>query len=296
MTIAAGFVASDGIVLCADTLYTDGQTKEYRDKIFSWEGLRTFVGFAVAGHATIGRMVVDDCRDALDGLRRKGLSMSSILATIRPIIKRTYEQYVDTRPLEERAASDFWLLIAISTQAEKFRLYSSVRASLSRIDTFECVGIGRQLGRYIIDPTYHQGMTVDEVALLGVHALASAKERVDGVGGRSQFVAVKDGFVSPIAPHNFDDADDYILEYRGMTARLLLDIANKDLTEDGFGLQLALFGRKVHDMRKAWNFEAEPWRMLLDSLRGRRAVKIPNINVTIKVPPNPQPPTTDPKR
>src|SRR5580704_4830730 len=94
-------VTAEGILLFADTLYTDGQTKDYRDKIFMWAGESAAVGFAVAGHATIARMVVDECRDALSVIDTRSLSIAKILRAIRPIVKGVYEQYVDThaRPI-----------------------------------------------------------------------------------------------------------------------------------------------------------------------------------------------------
>jgi len=49
MTIAAGFVAADGMLLCADRLLTDGYTKQYSDKILTWSGYGITACFAAAG-------------------------------------------------------------------------------------------------------------------------------------------------------------------------------------------------------------------------------------------------------
>lgn len=113
MTIAAGLVLGDGILLCADTLYTDSYVKEYRDKIFSWAGKYAAVGFAVAGNSDIARMVVDDCRSAMSAVTATELTTGRILRMIRPIVKRIYESYVDPRPYEERDSARFQLLVSI---------------------------------------------------------------------------------------------------------------------------------------------------------------------------------------
>src|ERR1035438_7824321 len=73
MTIAAGFVVRDGILLCADTLYTDGYTKEYRDKIFPWPKKGAAVCFALAGSAHVGGHAIRQCQAALSRSPRKQL-------------------------------------------------------------------------------------------------------------------------------------------------------------------------------------------------------------------------------
>jgi 20S proteasome alpha/beta subunit len=251
MTIAAGFVVKDGILLCADTLYTDGQTKDYRDKIFPWIGKDSAVCFAIAGNATIARMVVDDCRDALDESGTKKLSIKQALAIVRPIVKNAYEQYVDTRPVDERSAADFWLLIAASAASGGFRLYSSVRSSVARVDTFECIGAGRQIGRYIIDPIYQNDMSIAQAAVLGIHAMAAAKERVDGVAGKSQFLSIRDGFVSTVVPQRIDSWEQYALDFRTAAERLLLSIGD-DLNDQEFEESLGRFSEQARSIRAFW--------------------------------------------
>src|SRR5437867_13255703 len=75
VTIAAGFLGNDGLLLCADTLYTDGYTKEYREKIFSWTRKNAAVCFALAGSDAVGRMTVEHCQWALEDSKRKTLSV-----------------------------------------------------------------------------------------------------------------------------------------------------------------------------------------------------------------------------
>lgn len=266
MTIAAGFVAGDGLLLCADTLHTDGQTKEYRDKIFTYTGKYAAVMFAGAGNSGVARMVIDDCRDALDNFEKSKLTTREILRKVRPIIKRDYEDYVDSRPPEERVAADFNLLVGIATATERPRLYATARAALSRVDTFECIGMGRPLGRYIIEPTYRSEMSVDEVAVLGIHALAAAKERIDGVGGRSQFLSIRNGILSPVVSHDVNLSEAYVLEFRQASNRLLGEISDRALEDDDFKDRLADFSSTAEKLRALWKGGAAPWDFLLKSL------------------------------
>lgn len=255
MTMAAGMVAADGILLFADTLYTDGMTKDYRDKIFTWEADCAAACFAIAGNAAIARMSVDECCDGLASATETP-TIQEMLAVIRPILKRVYEEYVDTRPAEERVYADFWLVIALSTSSEGSRLYSSVRTAIASVDYFECIGSGRQLGRYVIEPAYHPDITVAEAETLAINALAAAKERVDGVDGRSQFILVKDGGASRLEAKNGALWEKCAIDFRQASTRLFLDLCNSSLGDDAFSESLAEFCKESQSIRRFWNGSA----------------------------------------
>ena len=199
MTIACGFVARDGILLCADTLYTDSFTKEYREKIFPWAGKGAAVCFAVAGDDAIARMAVEDCRLALSESPLRQMSIPNVIRIIRKEIKGIQREYVDAAPYEERAAKRFYLLIgAASNSDESPKLFATSDAAIKPVDGFQCIGSGQHLGQYIIEPMYNPTLAISEAAILAIHTLAATKQRVDGVGGRSQFVALHGVQISPV--------------------------------------------------------------------------------------------------
>jgi 20S proteasome alpha/beta subunit len=269
VTLAAGFALGDGLLLCADTLYTDGLTKEYRDKIFVWAGKHAAVAFAIAGHATIARMAVEECRQKLSDSKSARLSTSRILSVVRPVIKMVYEQYVDTRPFEERAASDFWMLIGITAESERPRLFASMRASLAPVDTFDCIGCGRHLGRYVIESGFRNAMTIDEATVLSIQALAAAKERADGVGGRSQFIAIRGEILSPIVGHDVNLSEGYALHFRECVTSLLMDLTNGSVSDDQFAASLQSFGAKTKVIRELWRNSAASWESMSSALKRR---------------------------
>ena len=68
MTIAAGFVTRDGVLLCADTQFTGG-AKVYRHKIRAFtlnDG--TILVFALAGHLDYAVMAIEECLEAIDAV------------------------------------------------------------------------------------------------------------------------------------------------------------------------------------------------------------------------------------
>jgi hypothetical protein len=138
MTIAAGFVVADGILLCADTLWSDGNTKEYRDKIFSWDGKHSAVCMAVAGNSDNARLVVDECREALGHSKKHRLTIQDVLGIIRPIIRAEYDNHVDSRLYEERMNAAFSILTAAACDGQSPRLFVSTGTSVAPVDRFEC--------------------------------------------------------------------------------------------------------------------------------------------------------------
>ena len=62
MTIAAGFICSDGIILCADAEQTQGESKYQKDKIFDWNNYLLVTG---AGNSAFLTMTFDKLSDRL---------------------------------------------------------------------------------------------------------------------------------------------------------------------------------------------------------------------------------------
>src|SRR5579863_8928699 len=129
MTLAAGFKAADGILLCADTLVSDGYTKQYKGKIWTWQGHSISVAFAVAGDATIGVMAAENCCIELDLLKWDQQSFSEVYKAIAATVRYVHQEYVDKAPIEDRERSRFWMLIAIYTENSGHRLYVTNNAA-----------------------------------------------------------------------------------------------------------------------------------------------------------------------
>jgi 20S proteasome alpha/beta subunit len=271
MTIAAGFVLKDGVLLCADTLISDTQTKEYGQKIFSWGGKYASVCFALAGNYPVARLAIEECQDALDVAEAAELSKRDVISIIRPIIRTTYADYVDSRPYEDKEASKFQLLVAVVSRHDPPALYvASGGPALVPVQSFECIGIGRQLGRYIAEPYRLDTnvINVDAAAVLGIQILAAAKERVDGVGGESHFVAVRDRMMGVTLPHDVVKAEPLTLRYRECANRLLMALTDATLAEPELRGRFDLFRSDALAIREQWTGQAARWNDVIVPLQG----------------------------
>src|SRR5690242_20519606 len=90
MTIAAGFVARNGVLLCTDSLYSGG-IRTHGRKIFTHPLDHGVVSFALAGHEPFAKKAIEDCKSFLDQNRDSHTSIASIKAAIEVIVKATWE-------------------------------------------------------------------------------------------------------------------------------------------------------------------------------------------------------------
>ena len=91
MTIAAGFVATDGILLFTDTQYS-GFEKTYREKIIRASSV-PMVHFAISGDVDYAKSAIEDCRDAIKNIPYPEQSIWNVRKSIRRTIKRILEEY-----------------------------------------------------------------------------------------------------------------------------------------------------------------------------------------------------------
>jgi hypothetical protein len=86
VTIAAGFVTQDGILMCADTQFTGGAKVDKR-KIHPFtlnDG--TVLVFALAGNPDYAHMAVEDCLEAVDTIPLAERTMLRMKRAIRDVL------------------------------------------------------------------------------------------------------------------------------------------------------------------------------------------------------------------
>lgn len=141
MSIIIGFVAEDGVLLCSDSQYSGG-VKFTGKKIFTYKFQCGTISFALAGHEPFAKKAITESGEAIRVNRESLTALNEIKGLVERTVKDVYEQYVDTRPPEERDAARFQLLVAIATPRDGARLFSSVGTALTEVETFECFGAG----------------------------------------------------------------------------------------------------------------------------------------------------------
>lgn len=232
MTIAIGMLTKDGVILAADTLFTDGLTKSYGQKVSVLMLPEFSVGFAIAGSQPVAMMALDECRDGLMGIPPERGNIHSVLAVIKSVVKRTQREQVDPVPAEERNGYRFNMLIGFTKNGHKTELLATHGASVFPVDQYYCLGIGSHIGQHVIEPSYDPFMSSRSAGYLAAYAMAAAKERVDGVGGDSHIVALHNGgFSSKIVDLNIDLFERQASEFQRKSQALFLGTMNAELPD-----------------------------------------------------------------
>ena len=284
MTITAGFRVQDGILLCADTMYTSGM-KSYATKITKLEVQAGKVAFALAGTEDCCLMLIQACQKALAKVASSNLSMEQIEDVIRKTLRRLFNE-------NELQDDDAQFLIAAWTAQEGIQLLSTRNGVVVERDTFECKGSGAYLANYLIQPAYRSDMDLREVIPLATQTLAAVKAHDEGCGGQSELIVLRtDGFLSAVAHDEISASEKYIGGFEKYARRLMLDFANPQSSEDDFRKRLDSFVETITIGREGWledRRKAVAMRKLLEAL-------FPGEVEESFVPATPEAPKHDPK-
>jgi 20S proteasome alpha/beta subunit len=184
MTIALGLKCLDGVVILTDSLETDGVTKKYVDKIWSYQVNQEWgIAIASAGEADLA----DSFNDTLYGiLGNEGFDEIKLMGKLKSAIAQTRRTYPD---------SDLAMIVGIFGPPMIRKLYRVTADSkhLGPIQIYEALGIGSSLVKFLCSQMFDQFILVEEAIRFGVFALSRCNEHVDGCGGPISVIAHKKG-------------------------------------------------------------------------------------------------------
>ncbi len=251
MTIAAGFHVSEGVLLCADTMYSSSM-KVHQEKVFVHlcQGCRLV--FALAGHEGYAKMAIEDCVDAVNSMDRNTIGWPSVKASLRGVVKLVKEEYVDQRPIDEREGAKFDLLIAVWLPGwNRPKLLATSDSAIISVDSYECLGSGSYLARYIVGPSYTHQMAGHLALLLAVRALAETKKHDMGCGGNSSFTLVTNhGQIVSLGEYPVWEMEKFLSVFDGSMNRVRSAFLQVGLSEEQLDSEFDLFRREI---KKNWN-------------------------------------------
>lgn len=187
MTIGAGMLCPDGIVLCADTLETNGMFKSHRPKLAELTVVADDVKAVVVGstdNAVFMDELVEKVSEALD-LADGTLAevRESVTKAVRKHCKDVWALYSPKdRPETE-------LLLGLKT-SDGLSLLHIEAPNVRCIDSWQFVGFGAELASYKAKQFGMGGLPVAAAAPLLAHILDIAKENVRYCGGDTHMAII----------------------------------------------------------------------------------------------------------
>lgn len=186
VTIAAGIMCSDGIVICSDTEHTDYVAKYQREKIFRFENRLTVSG---AGNSDFIQMafnkLCDECRSA------QPVNPSDAREIVEKLVLDIHSSHIFKfyQPTDQQRPS-LDLIVATRCSNGELALVKTADTAAVLAQFYEAVGGGRPLFNYWANFLYRPGVTVDLMSYLCIFILREVKLNVDSCGGLSFIAAM----------------------------------------------------------------------------------------------------------
>jgi hypothetical protein len=216
MTIAAGFVHSEGVMLCSDTQFEAGASKTYGTKLGFFNCPGGNIAYAFAGNASFAMSAIQKCEEKL-----KSTPAGDTICQIEKTLDREYRRVVYGHPDH---TSDWTLpyvfLIALQRPGRRCSLFAIEQTAMRSVPDSECIGVGKDFATYLVKPDWSSAlasMTEYEALLLAASTLARVKAHVSGCGGTSQFIMMRnDGGLGSMS-HSFSGIEERINSYDAST-------------------------------------------------------------------------------
>lgn len=182
MTIAAGFLCRDGLVLAADTRYS-GVNKRDAAKLFWFHQGTNVVAMAGAGDATLIRRVQHEIGRVFSA----SMSEHAITRIVEGIVSA---QLVQARKTDRTAECE--VLLGIRTQADGLSLWENEGGSVLApvAGKAQCIGCGQSLGLYFADWLFRPHMPFRYTRVIAAHLLKQTKRYVKYCGGQSHILMI----------------------------------------------------------------------------------------------------------
>src|SRR5579859_305972 len=204
MTIAAGFLCSDGVVLCTDSEYTAGQSKHYAAKVFEASAENAVAYLAGAGDHIYIKSAADGIKEFIGG---KTVSTTDIEACAESVISTLYKgAFLAARQANDPNAPTMIFLMATHVDKEGAKLFRIREDGTSSIVDESPVIVGseaaetllRELANLFFMEHLHSVYTMRMIAPLLIRRVVGFAAYC---GGKTQIACLEHG-----GPRWFDDS------------------------------------------------------------------------------------------
>jgi 20S proteasome alpha/beta subunit len=185
MTIAAGFVCSDGLVLAADRLYS-GISRRFGKKLWWFPAGDTVVAIAGAGIGTYIRHFKEEMKHRV----KDGDSIRQIVQHANDVVLPLQHRHRLAEPDEDWELD---LLIGIRTPSA-FLLYENQNSHtflpVEDEKQCRCIGCGSRIGVYLSEWLFDPSLSTHWATTIAAHALTQAIAGDPLCGGRRDILVV----------------------------------------------------------------------------------------------------------
>ncbi|HTR23336.1 MAG TPA: hypothetical protein VMI10_05085 [Terriglobales bacterium] len=254
MTIAAGFVCMDGLVLCADTQEViPGYTKNRTEKVHEYLCSDKDFGMVIAGAGEVDLIeaAVQNIDEAISNTRDDhfyGVDARKVIEnTFRDFFRKNIGPYA-AFPRDDRPAVD--LLIALYAHQEHVLLKASGSTVREVVATADCIGTGSIFAKSLIEKFYSPFMHLDEVAIAAAYIMYQVEKYEINCGGPTDLYVVspKINYFGRIPPVSLAELEPSFQEFDD-SVRSLVGFVNCNMSDDDVKRIIGLMQSKMLSIR-----------------------------------------------
>ena len=276
MTIAAGLVCTDGIVMCADSQESYGDYKWPVEKLLIDEKFGFPLIIAGAGFGP----AIDNAAQRIADRLRGGFGDPAVVEDhIRSILRDICENDLAHYPINNLNDTAFALLVALRTTGKGFpRLYETSGSLIKRVKHFAIIGSGGVITSFAHD-LYKKGPFGSIVPLgmgkiIAAYLAYLAKVQLSSVGGRSEIATLDDeGEISYAKLWEAPQWERFFGQYERLQGELMLATANPLITAESFAKKVSEFSAAVIKHKTDLLEEAKAWEEIFGPYPADRGQK-----------------------
>jgi len=244
VTIAAGFVCADGIIICADTQETiSGYTKSSAHKLKVWRDGGLNIVVTGAGDTelieTVSQLLIEALRG--DYTEQSCWFPKKLCQIIQDTFLTFFKTSLLPYPRDERPGVD--LLIGVALHNERVAHESLFKASGTTVREIdpgegslgaECVGMGVILGNSLIERLYSPFLHLDELLIIAAYIIFQAKQWIDGCGGDTDLIILGKNICRGVSRTDLAQLENYFAEFDKWTHDLVQPFSNVNVSDADF--------------------------------------------------------------
>jgi hypothetical protein len=234
MTIAIGLLASDGLVMAADTQETVGSFKMDQSKMLianrgrhkERAGALAVSGAGWGGH--IDSINQELCERFMETPR---LSKITLTKEVRSKVHRFHMEHI--APLGGYPSDDrpnFSLLLGAVVGKDRL-LWTTHESAIRACRNYGAVGIGSPYARAMLRRYWSHEMDTETAVSLATYIMLNVKKTVDGCGNETQIAYLKNGCANYVSPGNIEVLERKFSEharYGNLMLHFILGLPVKD--------------------------------------------------------------------
>lgn len=188
MTIAAGFVCSDGVVLCADTELTSSY-KQQGQKL--WIHSNSY-GLSIAVTGAGDYVLLKLANEHISHRLSKAMSVDDVRhGIVERVLASIHKDHVDAAPESLLRSGEYGLSLLVAIQyRSRALLFESSRTALSPVVDYRCVGSGSPVANLIAGTMFSPSLPVLWGRIFASYLIQQTKTHGLYCGGNSNIAVM----------------------------------------------------------------------------------------------------------